>query len=54
MEFNLTVSHGCIITTESQYLPALVWQVDTGWMPGVHQSCYMTSPPQLDRGEKIW
>jgi len=30
-----------------------VWWVDRGWAPGVHQSCSITPPPQLDRGEKI-
>ena len=32
---------------------ALVWWIDPGWMPGAHQSCSITPPPQLDRGEKI-
>ena len=29
-----------------------VWWVDPGWMPGAHQSCSITPPPQLDGGRK--
>jgi len=31
----------------------VTWWVDPGLTQGVHQSCSITSPPQLDRGEKI-
>jgi len=31
---------------------SILWWVDPGWMPGAHQSCSITSPPQLEREKK--
>lgn len=30
-----------------------VWCFDTGWMPYAHQSCSITPPPQVERGENL-
>ena len=29
-----------------------LWWVDPGWLPGAHQSCSITPPPQLDSRRK--
>lgn len=34
-------------------LNTVLWWVDPAWTAGAHQSCSITSLPQLDRGEKI-
>ena len=41
------------IFTKMQCHPGALWWVDPGWRPSAHQSCSITPPPQLDRGEKI-